>query len=166
MNISTVSAERSGRVLPGRVVKRPHPEPPYRLHDFLDDQQRLITSVESGPSCQARSIPDLDGDRLVIRLAPSLEAAGARRHAATVFSEKYGPATGATRLAKYCVILEFLEDSRADIVSAGLADDREPMTICEAFVQFLLDWKAVPAQRRIPKCALRRFLDEWGHRWI
>jgi hypothetical protein len=103
---------------------------------------------------------------LVIRLAPSLEAARARKLAASVFTSKYGPGIGATRLAKHRLVLKFLEDSRAEIASTGLADNREPMTIHGEFLRFLLNWKVGPAQRRIPESALRRFLDEWGHRWI
>jgi hypothetical protein len=166
MSISTVSTERRGRVLRKRAVKRLDPDSPYRLHDFLDDQKRLISSARPGLSFQTRSIQGLDADSLVFQLAPLLETARARKPAASVFTRKYGPGIGATRLAKYRLVLEFLEDLRAEIASTGLADNREPMTIHKEFVRFLLNWKVGPAQRRIPESALRRFLDEWGHRWI
>ena len=166
MSISPVPTERRRRSLSKRAVKRADPDSPYRLHDFLDDQKRMLSAAEPDLWLQTRSIQGLDGGMLVIQLTPSLEAARARRHAASVFSRKYGPRIGATRLAKHRSVLEFLEDSRTDIASAGLGDNREPMTIHREFVQFLLNWKVGSAQRRIPENALRRFLDAWGHRWI
>jgi len=166
MSISTVSTERRGRNLSKRAIKRPDLDSPYRLHDFLDDQKHLISSTEPDPWLQTHCMQGLDGGMLVIQLASSLEAARARSRAASAFSRKYGPRVGADRLSKFCLVLEFLEDSRAEIANAGLANTGEPMTIQEEFVRFLLSWDVGRTQRRIPKSALRRFLDEWGHRWI
>lgn len=166
MSISSVSTERGGRILPRRTIKKPGPDSPYRLHDFLDDQRLLSSSTEPVAWLQTHCTQGLDGGMLVISLASLLEAARARSRTASTFSRKYGPRLGANRLSRFRLVLEFLRDSHAEIADSGLANPGEPMMIQEEFVRFLLNWKVGPAQRRISKSALRRFLDEWGHRWI
>lgn len=166
MSSSAVSTVHDGPILPERATLGPASVTPYELHDFLDDQRRLILSAKRDPSLQIRSVQGFDGGMLVIPLAPSLESVRTHGNTAREFWDKYGPGTGTTRLTQFCRVLKFLEDSRTEIANAGLADDREPMTVLAEFARFLLNWKVDRAPRRIPERALIRFLDEWGHRWI
>jgi hypothetical protein len=149
-----------------RIRRSPHPDIPYALQDFLDDQKRLLSSAHPGQSSQTFAIDDLDGRMLVIQLATSLDATRAGTPATDVFSKKYESGLAAQRLARFRLVLEFLEDSRAEISKAGLADGRDPLAVREEFVRYLLHWKTEPRQQRIPSRALSRFLDDWGHRWI
>ena len=153
--------------LPARRVSRtPDCDIPYALHDFLDDQHRLLSPAKPHLPFSGHTIETLDGRMLVIHLASLLEAARAREHATRVFVQKYGPAAGASRFSRFCLVLDFLGNSHAEISNSGLAENREPIAIREEFVRYLLDWKVGPKQRRLPKSALSRFLDDWGHRWM
>jgi hypothetical protein len=126
----------------------------------------LLSRARSELLFPAGPIEDLDGRMLVIQPALLLESARAGGYGAGAFSRKYGPGPGAARLTRFRLVLEFLLESQAEISDAGLACSREPMMIREEFVRFLLNWHLEPRQRRIPRIALSRFLDEWGHRWI
>jgi hypothetical protein len=68
--------------------------------------------------------------------------------------------------ARLSLVVHFLADNRAELVDMGLALEREPLVVREEFVAFLLAYRVRTGQRRIPARALRKFLDEWDHRWL
>jgi hypothetical protein len=147
------------------MMPEPRLDPAYSLRDFLDDQQRLLSSVGAGGPSPARTIEDVDARRLFLRLEPALRATRGGMRTRGVFLEKYGPGLAARRLARFRLVLEYLEGSHSRLCGAGLSNGHDPMAVCEDFVRFLLTWKLGPDEPRIPARVLSRFLDDWGHRW-
>ena len=83
-----------------------------------------------------------------------------------LFVGKYGREAETAYRFRFRLVLKFLETWRAEILQSGLADGARPMAVREEFVDYLLKYQLDPTQNAIPKSALRRFLDEWGHRRI
>jgi hypothetical protein len=134
--------------------------PAYTILDFLDDQRRLLRRRDAPGSFEDR-FKHLDGWYLVLR--PEAARPNARE-ARAVFRERYGPGSGALRLARFLAVSRFLNERRADIAHSGLSAPGDPLSVREELVQYLIARYVRPGEA-IPGSGLTRFLDEWGHRW-
>jgi hypothetical protein len=83
-----------------------------------------------------------------------------------LFSTKYGQSLGTAYLARIHLVLRFLAVWKIDVGESGLAGEVPFFAIREELVDYLLMYKLQGDETETPKCALPRFLYEWGHRWF
>jgi hypothetical protein len=136
----------------------------YFLDSFLDDLGRVECEAAADGAHLPRTIPLIDGRLHVVRTGIVREVARDRRQA--VFSRKYGPAAEALYRHRFEAIVDFVATRRSELLKAGLAEERDGFAVREEFVEFLLRPDASGTWGEIPKSAILRFLDEWGHRWM
>jgi hypothetical protein len=138
----------------------------YRLADFLADHRRLATACRL--NLQPRPyVGGYSDDRFVpIHTALIRALSRAEEGAEGVFFERYGVEFGAVRRSRFMMVLCFLDDCNDDLSACGLVRGSDPMEVHEDFVVFLLRYPLKPDRSSIPRCALVRFLDEIGHRWM
>jgi len=155
-------------VHPSRPLRRSQPASPspkrYFLASFLDDLHRLASDVAPDVSHLPRTIPVIDGRLHVVPAGVFREVVRERRQA--VFARKYGPADEALYRHRFQSILDFLAAQRRELLSVGLAEERNDLAVREEFVEYLLRLDPGDPSGRIPKSAILGFLDEWGHRWM
>jgi hypothetical protein len=137
----------------------------YPVHDFLDDQQRLLGTGQTSRGA-ATGFEDLDGPLHVVHTR-RLRTALASDDIPAPFHDKYGDSQEQTYCARCERVVRFLERWRGEIVQSGLAVSRDdPLAVREDFLNFLLNYETAPGETAIPADALTGFLDQWGHRWM
>jgi len=129
----------------------------YPVPEFLEDQRRLLPGEVpwSGP------IHRPEGRLLQV------DARRCRRHlhgAWRWFSRRYGRSLGAVRLERFAKVVDFLDEHRDELERADLVRGGGPLAVREEFLSYLLAFPTGADAMRIPPFAIRRFLDEWGHR--
>lgn len=150
------------RKFPERMANQPGPDVAYPVSAFVDDHRQLLARTHTdGPKLSA-TIEMVDGRMHVVR--PGLALSTDRDTLRGLFASKYGSGPEAAYRSRFILVLEFLKTWRSEILEAGLADRARPMAVREEFVDYLLHYRLDAMQSAIPECALRRFLDEWGHR--
>jgi hypothetical protein len=138
--------------------------PTYRVREFLRDEQFILATVRPDLASSPTIVELLDGRKALIR-ARLLRHAAATRPVAKAFKVKYEE-NAEKILQQLKAVSEFLDQWRVEIAESGLAEDGEPMAVREEFVEFLLHYGIDSREPEIPRVALNRFLDEWGHRWF
>ena len=111
--------------------------------------------------CSA-TIQLIDGRMHVVR--PDLALKVGMDTQRELFVTKYGRGPETAYRSRFLLVLRFIETWQGEIRQSDLADGAEPMAVREEFVDFLLNYQLDAMQEAIPRSALRRFLDEWGHR--
>ncbi len=150
----------------GRLAASADPNVGYRIEDFLDDQLRLLTAVAGCGSEHPDTVETPDRRSRRVYTAELREALG-RSGCAQAFLEKYGPGSAESHLRRFALVLEFIEHCREKIVWSGLADEQEQsVAVRDELLGWLLEKPLDPGQKRIEPWVLRRFLDEWSHRWM
>lgn len=135
--------------------------PAYTTREFLDDQSWLLRRLDASGPFEDRV--ERHGERYLAlhRESTRLEV----REATARCREHLVSGSRMRRLATFFAICRFLDEHRADIVRNGLSIRDDPLTVREELVCFLITRYSRPG-KEISECALTRFLDEWGHRWM
>ena len=136
----------------------------YSRLQFLDDCCRLSDTSDKQVPQRPRTIGLIDGRMNVVdlRLARRSSQVEQRR----LFVRKYGSRVGSAFYFRFRLVLEFLDAYRCEACESDLATSEPSMAVREEFVDYLLRCPLDAHHKEIPKHALRRFLDEWGHRWM
>ena len=149
---------------PERTAEQLRPSVAYSVSAFVDDHRQLLSKTYPQVSELSATIQMIDGRMHVVR--PGLALKVGMDTQRKLFVGKYGREAETAYRFRFRLVLKFLETWRAEILQSGLADGARPMAVREEFVDYLLKYQLDPTQNAIPKSALRRFLDEWGHRRI
>ncbi len=146
-------------------VGRPGLNSPYSVGDFLDDQRRILEAVEPGAGRRRCKVDRLEG-RMIVLQAPHLSAdPEARQAAGDALQAKYGRYAEAV-IKRFILVQDFLIEGCARMDYAGLGREAEKEEVCQEFLDYLLNYHVNPARPGLPKDAMDRFLDDWGHRWM
>lgn len=147
---------------PERTAEQLRPSVAYSVSAFVDDHRKLLSKTPHPLADFSATIQLIDGRMHVVRpdLALKVDMDAQRK----LFESKYGREAETAYRLRFHQVLDFLETWRAEILQSGLADGARPMAVREEFVEYLLKYPLDRTQTGIPKSALRRFLDEWGHR--
>jgi hypothetical protein len=138
----------------------------YRVDDFLDDQQRIISASRRRSSALKTTVEVIDG-RLGLVYTDRLRSALEREECIKAFGEKYGVGSRAAHHCRFLRVIDFLERCHEQIVDCDLgAEEQGLLKIREELLGFLLNYDIGPETAEIPASALGQFLDQWGHRWM
>jgi hypothetical protein len=144
---------------------RPAPGTPYSVHDFIDDQRRILDAIKPGAGSRQCKLDRLEGRMIALR-APRLSTdPEARKAASGALKVKYGRDAAAV-MERFVLVQDYLIDGCARMKYAGLGRVTETEEVCQEFLSYLLNYQLDPVQPRLPDEALDSFLDEWGHRWM
>ena len=139
---------RKGTASPRKPVRIP-----YSVTAFIGDQRQLLSRTGFRATDHPETVDVIDGRMIVVhpglRLAP--------KHSS-------GAEPGHRR--RFNLVLNYLATWQLELLRNGLAHGAKPMAVREEFVSYLLGYKLDTLQEEIPQGAMRRFLDEWSHRWI
>lgn len=147
---------------PDRMSRQLGPNVAYSVSAFVDDHRELLSKTAHPLSDFSATIQLLDGRMHVVR--PNLALKVGKDTQRKLFERKYGREAETAYRERFQLVLKFLETWREEILQNGLADDARPMAVREEFVDYLLKYRLDPTQTSLPKSAIRRFVDEWGHR--
>jgi len=145
-----------------RTAKQPGPHIAYSVSAFVDDHRKILSKTPHPLADFSATIQLIDGRMHVVR--PDLALKVGMDAQRKLFESKYGREAETAYRLRFHQVLDFLETWRTEVLQSGLADGARPMAVREEFVEYLLKYPLDRTQTGIPKSALRRFLDEWGHR--
>ena len=131
----------------------------YTIRHFLEDEQRLLSTSALGPKT-LKSLDRPEGRLLPLPTAPLRQAMTRERAASRCFELR-------DHERRFRQVVEYIDAHRSELAEAGLVRrDGETLAVREEFVGWLLSCDIEASRPEIPESALRRFLDEWGTRWI
>lgn len=136
----------------------------YPRMQFLDDGRRLSDTGAHHALQRARTIDPVDGRMNVVDLR--LAHRSGRIEQQRLFVRKYGSRVGSACYERFRLVLEFLDAYQSQACESGLASSEQGMAVREECLDYLLGCPLNAHPEEIPRHALRRFLDEWGHRWM
>ena len=137
----------------------------YTAHHFLEDERSLLATSDPAPQALL-CIDRPDGRLLPLPTDPLRRAMRRAADASHCFEVRYGARSASEHERRFRLVVEYIDAHRDELTEAGLASEGEPIAVREEFVDWLLGCDVEDSGRAIPDSALRRFLDEWGHRWI
>ena len=137
----------------------------YTTRHFLEDEQSLLATSALGPKT-LKCLDGPDGRLLPLPTDPLRQAMTREAAASRCFEVHYGAWGASEHERRFRQVVEYIDTHRGELAEAGLAREGEAIAVREEFVGWLLSCDVEASRREIPESALRRFLDEWGTRWI
>ena len=125
----------------------------YSVTAFIGDQRQLLSRTGFRATDHPETVDVIDGRMIVVH--PDLRRA-----------PKHGSRADTACRCRFHLVLNYLATWRLELLKNGLAHRAKPLAVREEFVSYLLNYKLDTLQEEIPQGAMRKFLDEWSHRWI